>query len=377
MGKHQSPVEHIVSRWFKTATGLASTVEVAIASKDLLALAASLQEVLNALGVEEVPQEIGYSNHFTGMWQQSVSRQVVNKAINLVTKIRRLEKGVQSSLYREDILFQWGSPVLQSVPAEVRRLEPMLRASKAEPIRIHGFEVVVMPGVTKQKSEGSLKALGEAARIVGAKFPQLIYGKVTLSKTAVNSKHAASYMPLHDSINLTMKAAASIGDVAALCHELGHRYDHRFWKTQSQREQFRILSTEESYETLTFDAPERERISKEYVALVQSGVKPSLKLTETIDQWRKFDLNFDHKVRNISQKVSDLKAGKITAETLRKFFLAQFPETLYTDRVLKAPMHVTPYGGTDWHENFAEAFQLFVLGKPLPADIESIMKALP
>jgi hypothetical protein len=47
-----------------------------------------------------------------------------------------------------------------------------------------------------------------------------------------------------------------------------------------------------------------------------------------------------------------------------------------TNKVVRGPLAVTPYGAKDWKENFAEAFAFYVMGKPLPAEIGELFAKL-
>ena len=142
------------------------------------------------------------------------------------------------------------------------------------------------------------------------------------------------------------------------------------------------LSTESVYETVDFDKPTRAKLADEWVAnakLMQAGAKGNKQsnlLTLWIDERMRTDLA---PLRAAARRLVYDKDNSVEKEV---WDLIAFPSgpsvvTVRTEKVLRGPIAITPYGGQKgWRENFAEAFAFYVMGRDLPAEIAAIMSAL-
>jgi hypothetical protein len=240
-----------------------------------------------------------------------------------------------------------------------------------------------MQGVTRKQSAEALEALDKATEAVRAHFPKLLYGDIYISKTLPGSHRGtvAQYVPATDVVYLSTKARGTVGDVRALCHEFGHRYQHRFWDDRSQWEAFRDLSLEHRLPVFeTFDRKRRERVADEILDVVharrESRADPPSSPEKNL--WIKH-LFKTRRQDELWQLTQNALAGGPAEERALRQALAEPPSGDVRIEVgveATKPILVTPYGGTNPSENFCEAFSFYVLGMPLPEPIQVIMKDL-
>lgn len=246
----------------------------------------------------------------------------------------------------------------------------------------HGdFTVIPVKGVSAKQLDACLAALDKAVTHIRSKFPQVLYGKVYLG-TSVGKGYGnvAVYMPDHDTLALSTRTATTVGDVHAICHELGHRYFYKLWKDKSQRDAFYQLSVNPVYEEIVFDKPTRGKLADEFLSnaeKMRAGGKP--RTSDLLGAWIK-ELQHRPQIRDaqaLGRKFTYDKDDSVR-EALWEAIAIPSEGTIRTrtDKILRGPLAVTPYGAKAWTENFAEAFAFYVMGKPLPEEIGAIMAKL-
>ncbi len=237
----------------------------------------------------------------------------------------------------------------------------------------HGpFHVIPMPGVSKKMIAEVLDALDEAADKIRPKFSAVLYGNVYIS--TVLGKKIGEYVGRTDALYVSAKAKKGRGTVYVLVHELGHRYDFRFWHDAASRKRFNYLSDHREYVTVKFDAAKRQEVAEDILKAFQAKKQgrsiPTLGPDTML--WIKSG-GPDVDVREIS---TSYLRGELTDEQVVKTLSGTEDMAVQTDTLLHGPLSVTPYGATNVLENFAEAFAHYVLGMPFPEPLKEILEAL-
>jgi hypothetical protein len=232
-----------------------------------------------------------------------------------------------------------------------------------------------MAGVSQRAWGGALEALDKASELVRKRFPQLLYGKVFVTPNMKGTRTVAMYTPAKDVLYLSLLAQKATGDVQALCHEFGHRYDHRFWRDHEAKQEFMNLSTETVYETIPVD---KKEMVTQFLKVLQSWKAGRKDMGPKLLQQYLAEINKNHSKQRVMRDLAQaaLSGGPAEEKALRDKFLELGPDEIVTDKVLRGPLSVTPYGATDWKENFCEAFSFYLVGKPLPSEIQSFMERL-
>ncbi len=264
---------------------------------------------------------------------------------------------------------------LQDWAKKLRTLE--LASEIAEPGRattMDGFTIVPAPGVSRAKSEEALKALHEAVEKLRPVFPQVIYGDVYLS-THLKRNVAAWYVHSEDKFYLNVNAKYRVSNVYTIIHELGHRFYDKFFKDQELRSLFWELSTKKVYEVIPFDKDLRESVAKELLAAAKAYARkqPVPKLSDMAMLWVTTRYTPGYKIKNLNE---NYLAGYFDEKTYIQQVMGDEDINIQTDKVVHAPVHVTPYGGTRPTENFAESFAHYVLGMEMPPELKEIMEKL-
>lgn len=255
---------------------------------------------------------------------------------------------------------------------DVRTLEIASAIADAESEIPHGpFTVIPIPGLTSKQIQGALAALDEATSKIHPKFPQVLYGKVYLSKHLKNGV-AAWYEEATDSLALNVAAKKRFSDVFTIIHELGHRHDKKFLST-GPRSKYWNLSTRKVFETIQFDAELRDQMAAEVVALTKAKAagQPGPPMSDMLVMWLKSP--WPHQKGDIRKLTSDYLAGKVAEKELAAAVKGKQDETLSTGKVLHGPLSVTPYGATKPAENYAEGFAHFCLGMDMPPELAGII----
>jgi len=261
---------------------------------------------------------------------------------------------------------------------EVAWVETVVRKGGEDEIPHGDFTIVPMKGVSRRSLTECLEALDAAAAAIRKKFSQVLYGKVYVSRSLGNA--AASYLHDHDSVQLSLNAKKSVGDVVALCHEFGHRYYMRFFKDAPLKTQFRNLTDQVEFEKIVFDKPTRAKLADEWMSIVKEhrqGKTPP-KGSDLLQVWTREVKKYSKDIKEVGWKYvqGDDSLEKPLWERIA--IPAQPTIEVQTDKVVKEPLWVTPYAKSkaDPNENFAEAFAFYVTGKALPPEVSAIMDRL-
>lgn len=263
-----------------------------------------------------------------------------------------------------DKVEQWGKPL--------RTLELAMQIGEKDREIPHGhFTVVPIPGITKKQLDDSLAALDEAASKISSKFPQVLYGNVYLTKHLAK-KAVAWYDPNTDGLSINVTAKKRFSDIFTLIHELGHRHEYKFLSEKSKREYWR-LSTQKEYESIEFDEKLRDQVADEAVELAKAKAtgKPLPRMSDLLVAW----LKSPHPTGNVRNHTTAYLQSKITEDELRKLVKGKANAKVLTDKVLRGPLAVTPYGATKPGENYADGFAHFVLGMDMPPELAAILAA--
>jgi hypothetical protein len=262
-------------------------------------------------------------------------------------------------------LEKWGN--------KLRTLEVASEASDEERvISVYGWKVIPMPGLTKAKVSGAIEALEQATNKLRESFPQVIYGDVYLA-THLQRGKAAWYVPSEDKFYLDVNAKKRFSDIYTITHELGHRWDSKFFKNKDLRTRFWELSTRKEYETIQFDPTLRETVALEVLRAVRARKDgksvPQLSREATI--W----ISTRYTPGGVKRLSSAYLAGTLSDAEFIKELMGTEDFKVPTDVLLHGPIAVTPYGGTKPSENLAEAFAHYVLGMDLDPELKSILDA--
>jgi hypothetical protein len=252
----------------------------------------------------------------------------------------------------------------------IRTLELATAAGDKEREIQHGpFLVIPVPGITKKQLDTSLSALDSAAAKIRLKFPKVLYGRVFLA-TSLSRKTAAHYVHTDDTVHLSVNARKRFDDIYTLIHELGHRFDYKFLESQL-RNKFWGLSTKREHEVIHFDAKLRDQVADEVVDLAKTRAlgHPLPKMSPELETWLR---SVDGPL-NIKRDMADYLAGKIDESKLHATAKGSKDADVMTDKVIREPLAVTPYGATNVRENFAEAFAHYVLGMDLAPEFVEIL----
>lgn len=146
-------------------------------------------------------------------------------------RVRELILGVKD--LRGSLTKSGSLPRFEGITKEAEWLEGVL--PKSEGFQHGNFTVIPMRGVTPKEVSAYLTVLDNADRLVRPEFPEVLYGKVYVGKVALY---------VHDLDTVCVKVG---GDVHAICHELGHRFFHKFWTNPRERETFRHFPAVSKY----------------------------------------------------------------------------------------------------------------------------------
>lgn len=371
MGSPTLP-SRVVSRYLsaKAALALSKLFERAVkdtAGGDWGSTREAIQGLLKALDIRESAGDVGIVRSIEADWfyalgprQRSRVKEVISTCVHILRWVNTPDVAIKMA------------PQVKDLAHEVVWLEKLIQ----EPTSVfqHGaFEINPMPGVTSKQIAEALEALDSADKLIRPKFPQVLYGKVYISLSVASG--VASYIANGDNIYLSTKTRKTVGDVHAICHELGHRFEHKFWRNSQQRDAFRQLSTESEYETIEYDTKLREQMADEFINITLARMKgQNHTQSPLLLQWLNHRMEKDFQsLRNLSQR---LLQGEDVEQELRLAIKGPKDVTLKTDKVLREPIAVTPYGRKSWKENFSEAFALYVRGSPLPPTVAVILDDL-
>lgn len=111
------------------------------------------------------------------------------------------------------------------------KLTPFANRYHREPgerIKRGPFNVVVIDGGDPKKVDALLSVIDAATRRVRGKFPDVLYGTITIKDEILYGDASALYDDASDTISMSLEDAVTGDDVETLVHELGHRWHDRF-----------------------------------------------------------------------------------------------------------------------------------------------------
>ena len=316
--------------------------------------------------------DTGSSIRIHGEWFYAQAKPSQGRVVKMIQAVRGLERHLrdQPDKDRQSVV-----AALQVLRGSFKWLTGQFKDTDDE-VKHGPWVLVKMPGVSGKAMTGAIQALDEATRLVSKRFPQVTYGKVFVSERLSGANTLALYTFDGDVVYLSLRARNSVGDVYAIIHELGHRYFKKFWNDAKAKDQFRRLSTETAYETVVYTPKQKDALAKDLLAQVVSrkkGGKPKAApaLDDYLEHFQPIDLSdLKDLVRGATQ------GGAKEAKALVDGFLRMGPDSIQTDKVIREPLAVTSYGKTSWEENFSEAFAHYLMGKPLPDELQKIMDNL-
>jgi len=254
---------------------------------------------------------------------------------------------------------------------DVRWLSDII--AKSEDGFQHGpFTIQVLPGVTGSRLKDSLAALDTATDLLRHSFPQVLYGTVFLSRTVAHGK--AQYVSSSDVLYLAMTARDSVGDVHALCHEFGHRFEHLFWKDRAARDAFARLVNEPLQEDVPI--PDVDKVVEALLDQVDRSRQGKSTSTPAVVTRYLTEVGAS-RLRDLQEAVWSYRSSEISAAAFRQEFYRIMPTTIR--HMTREPLFVTPYAkGKGLTENFAEAFAYLVEGREseIPVELRQIVSAL-
>jgi hypothetical protein len=258
----------------------------------------------------------------------------------------------------------------------LRTLEIASAAADVEQEQQHGpFTIVLMPGLSMAKAKTALEALDQATDQIRAKFPMVLYGKIFLS-THLSKKAAAWYMGGSDKFYLDVSAKKRFSDVYTICHELGHRHEHKFADVEAKRK-FWDLSTRKVFDAIMFDAKLRNQVADEAVSVAKAKIlgKPLPKLSTELGAWLRW-MSTTPGLPDPPGLITKFLTYTIDEKQLHAEIAGTRDVRVLTDKLLHGPLAVTPYGATKPSENYAEAFAHYVLGMAMPPELAEVMASL-
>lgn len=376
----------VVSRWLlakrKLAPGLKAVLPD-LRAGDVSPATRALDELWALFEISESPGEIGSVYTIEAEWFYPLGPRLKNRVRELIKDIKDLRRSFN---FYENTGKPVGSNDLrkyEQIANEATWLETTIpRIDDGFP---HGdFTVVPMKGVSSKDIRESLAALDKAAGYIRRKFPKILYGKVYLG-TSVGKGYGnvAIYVADHDTVSLSTRTRETVGDVHAICHELGHRYFHKFWKNKEERDRFWRLSVDPLYETLEFDKIIRAKLADEFISnaeKMRKNEKPPV--SELLGAWigaLKRQPEVLREVQMLARKFTWENDDSVREKLWGALAQPGGPPVVQvrTDKVIREPLAVSDYAKrTNWKENFAEAFAFYVMGKPLPPEIAEIFDRL-
>ena len=372
----------VVSRWLlakgRLAPGLKAVLNELRAGEIAPALKA-LDNLWMVFEIHESPGEIGTVYSINAEWFYPLGPRLKSRVKDLIKQVKDLRRSLTWNKHKGEPPRTNDIEWFEKITQEAAWLEGVIpKDTEGFP---HGdFTVIPMKGVSSKDLEACLGAIDKAAGFIRSKFPQVLYGKVYLG-TSVGKGYGnvAIYVQDHDTVSVSTRASTTVGDVHAICHELGHRFYHKFWKNKEQRELFWHLSINPVYETVDFDKATRAKLADEFISnseQMRTGGRPptSALLGDWIDELKRRP-EVLREVSTLGKKFTWEKDDSVREKLWAALALpGEGTISVQTKKVLREPLMVSDYAKrTNWTENFAEAFAFYVMGKPLPAEISAIL----
>lgn len=277
---------------------------------------------------------------------------------------------------------------LGDIHQDLRWIEGLMR-DEADEIHHGPFKILLTEGAGDGLKE-AIETLDEAAKKIQAtKFAKVVYGKVYVrrgTRTPGTFEQrpgggvAGSYVASGDFINLSLYATPDRNSVMTLIHEFGHRYQMRFM-SRGSLELFERLSTVGPVES--FSLSERSRAMDEYAVLwkhhqEENFPDPNSILSARSQLWAKLFPREDYKseVLPLLKRYRDEKDESALGPLQRAYGQLNVSQPVERLDPNVGPVAASPYGATDWKENFAESFLAYVMRKPLPDALQKFMDEL-
>jgi len=238
----------------------------------------------------------------------------------------------------------------------------------------HGPFTIHAEGVDAADLGHVLKALDEAThKLQGSKFSHVLYGNVYVVPNLIGEHHwMASYTSGRDTLQLSTKMGSNA--VHALVHEFGHRYEARFLLRSRFEDWKRLLAGAPIVRTFTHR--DRELYADYYVhelREMRGDQVPSKAEPPGYDDFRNVD-----RPGEVGPLLDRFDANDDTAiPALRDYFgmlHKQAPIEVEIGR--DATVQISLYAGRDAHEQFAEGFAYYVLGKSMAKLAQRFFDAL-
>lgn len=299
-------------------------------------------------------------------WFSALGPRHQKRALTVIRALGRLVREPEAA----------SSDLMGQLAFELGWLQRLINNADAKTFQ-HGVFEIVPHGVTGPAVRSCLDALDRAYKVIQPKFPEVLYGRVYVVKNLSGHATVASYQESGDVVYLSLKAKGSVGDVYALCHELGHRYFFKFWKDKAQRAEFMRLSTTAEYREIVFDRGVRQAIATEYidVARARRDGEPQPTPSELFLLW--MSETHGTPAGTAARKLGvQLVKGEDVEAALHDAIVGGKDFTVRTRDIVREPEYVTTYGRKSWVENFAEAFAHQVLGMKMPPGVAAIMGSL-
>jgi hypothetical protein len=291
------------------------------------------------------------------------------KMKNVLSWLRRLQYPFESRYVNQEDgeTRAWINLSLDSIAetlASLRRVQNRLQEyTEVEKEFRHGpFQIVNKYGYRSSEYAESLAVLDTAAdRLKSKGFGKALYGKVELVGAKSGKGFAGKYVESADLLKLNVESRKRFDDLHTLVHELGHRWWNKMLSA-AQRDAY-----EDAYSGKGIDLKGRQDM---FQALVKAQFSPRRAVGFLSDP--SLEAPFLAWVSYVfgNQRQKDLVAAHERGEGwVEKNFVR--PKQRYVSPDNNASVEtVSAYAKTNVSEDFAETFAFFVLGKPMPDQVQ-------
>jgi hypothetical protein len=312
--------------------------------------------------------------HGLGTAKRNGIKFLVQKGREILSRLTAsITFGVSEADLENRLKWRWWT-VKDSLTKWSKHLRTLELASEAgdeeRVIQVSGWKVIPMPGLTKAQVTEALESLDVATTKLRAVFPQVIYGDVYFS-THLARKVAAWYAYSEDKFYLSVNAKKRFDDVFTIVHELGHRFDDKFLR-KDLKTRFWNLSTRKEYWKIPYDNDRREAVAVEILdaVIARKEGRPMSQLSDMAMLWIQTPYTPGYDVKKLTTAYLQ---GKLTDVEFVDKIMGNEDINVQTDKILHGPLVVSPYGASKPSENWADAFAMYVLGKPIPDELKEIL----
>jgi hypothetical protein len=275
---------------------------------------------------------------------------------------------------------QPGRRFLEKLGAEAAWIDTKIGTGRAAFAYGH-VRVFPMPGVSRSTCNPCLSALDSASGFIRACYPQLLYGQVLLTTGLVGQRRSvAGYVESADALVLSQTARATSGDVHALCRAFARRLEARLWKDPGERAAFEALSLKPHHETIGYPLATRQLVAEEFLGLALARLTglPVNDMSELSSRWMHILSHRD--AGSLAKALRALRRDPSVAHRAALLTLISRPGepdvALGTTKALHAPLLLGAEGDRSWQDNFAEAFALHAMNRPLPSPLAALLSTL-